>query len=195
MKNTKLIAVVVFAVLVVFWGLGTYNGFVSKQEGVNSAWAQVQNVYQRRADLVPNLVATVKGSAKFERETLQAVVDARSRVGSFTVDQSVLNDPSQFKKFEQAQGQLGAALSRLMVVMEKYPDIKSTQNFRDLQVQLEGTENRITVERRSFNEAAQNYNTAIRRIPGSFIANMGGFKARPYFEAESTAQKAPQVTF
>ena len=177
------------------WYMGVYNGLVSKQEAGNSAWAQVQNVYQRRFDLVPNLVETVKGAANFEKSTLTAVVDARSRVGSFTVDKSILNDPDQFKKFEAAQGQLGSALSRLMVVMEKYPDLKATENFRDLQVQLEGTENRIAVERRTFNEVVQEYNTAIRRMPASLVANMSGFKARPYFEGDTQAQKAPQVKF
>ena len=177
------------------WYMGVYNGFVAKQEAVNGAWAQVQNVYQRRADLVPNLVETVKGAAGFEKSTLQAVVDARSRVGSFTVDKSILNDPAQFKKFEAAQGQLGGALSRLMVVSENYPKLQATESFRDLQVQLEGTENRITVERRSFNETVQAFNTAIRRMPGSIIAGMAGFKERPYFEADATAQKAPAVKF
>jgi len=184
-----------FVVLIGLWFMGTYNGFVGRREAVNSAWAQVQNVYQRRADLVPNLVETVKGAANFEKSTMQAVVEARSRVGSFTVDKSVLNDPEQFKKFDAAQGQLGGALSRLMVVMEKYPDLKATANFRDLQVQLEGTENRIGVERRGFNEAAQDYNTAVQRMPGAIIAGMFGFKTRPYFEAQVMAQNAPQVKF
>ncbi|MFA6092038.1 MAG: LemA family protein [Elusimicrobiota bacterium] len=183
------------AVLCGLWYMGAYNGLVSRQEAVNSAWAQVQNVYQRRTDLIPNLVEAVKGAANFEKSTLAAVVDARSRVGSFTVDKSILNDPEQFKKFEAAQGQLSGALSRLMVVMERYPDLKATANFRDFQVQLEGTENRITVERRSFNEAAQDYNTAIRRMPTALVARLSDFKARPYFEAEAQAQKVPQVKF
>ena len=196
--KTVLIAVgsvVALAFVFALWAMGAYNGFVMRQEAVNSAWAQVQNVYQRRFDLVPNLVETVKGAANFEKSTLTAVVDARSRVGSFTVDKAILNDPSQFKKFEAAQGELGSALSRLMVVMEKYPELKATQNFRDLQVQLEGTENRIAVERRGFNEVAQDYNTAIRQMPGALVANVSGFKQRPYFEAEQTAQKAPSVKF
>ena len=182
-------------VVALVWGVSTYNGFVAKQETVNGAWGQVQNVYQRRADLVPNLVETVKGAAGFEKSTLTAVVDARSRVGSFTVDKSILNDPSKFKQFEAAQGELGSALGRLMVVMEKYPDLKATQNFRDLQVQLEGTENRIAVERRSFNEVVIDYNTAIRRLPAALVANLGGFKEKAYFSAEPEAQKAPQVKF
>lgn len=189
-----LIAVGVVALLGLAF-IGVYNGLVSKQEAVSSAWAQVQNNYQRRFDLIPNLVETVKGAAHFEKSTLTAVVDARSRVGSFTVDKSVLNDPAQFKKFSAAQGELGSALSRLMVVVENYPQLKSTENFRGLQDQLEGTENRITVARRDFNEAAQAYNISIRRMPASLIAGMAGFKERPYFEAEATAQKTPQVKF
>ncbi len=197
MKSALIAVGAVLGVLLLMglWYMGVYNGLVSKQEGVNSAWAQVQNVYQRRLDLVPNLVETVWGAANFEKSTLSAVVEARSRVGSFTVDKSILNDPAQFKKFEASQGELGRALSRMMVVMENYPQLKATENFRDMQVQLEGTENRIAVERRTFNEVVQVYNTAIRRLPASIIANMSGFKERPYFEAEPTAQKAPQVKF
>ena len=175
--------------------MGVYNGLVAKQEAVSSAWAQVQNNYQRRFDLIPNLVETVKGAANFEKSTLTAVVDARSRVGSITVDKSVLDDPAQFKKFAAAQGALGGALSRLLVVAENYPQLRSTENFRSLQDQLEGTENRITVARRDFNDAAQAYNTAIRTFPASFIAGRSGFKERPYFEAEAPAQNAPHVKF
>ncbi len=183
------------ALLTGLWFMGVYNGFVRKQEAVNGGWAQVQNVYQRRADLVPNLVETVKGAAGFEKSTLTAVVEARSRVGSFTVDRSVLEDPAQFRKFEAAQGELGRALSRLLVVIERYPELKASANFRDLQVQLEGTENRIAVERRAFNELAVAYNAAIRELPASLVASLGGFKERPYFEAAPEAQKAPQVKF
>ena len=188
-------AVAVFFLVVGMWFMSTYNGFVGLREGVNGAWAQVQNVYQRRADLVPNLVETVKGAANFEKSTLQAVVEARASVGQMKVDSSLLNDPSKFKQFEAAQGQLTGALSRLMVVVEKYPELKANANFRDLQVQLEGTENRITVERRSFNEAAVAYNTAIKRMPGAFVAGLGRFQERPYFEATAEAQKAPTVKF
>ncbi len=196
--KTALAAVGVLLALVIgagVWYAGTYNGLVGKQETVNGSWAQVQNVYQRRADLVPNLVETVKGAANFEKSTLTAVVDARSRVGSVTVDKSVLDDPSKFKAFEQAQGGLTSALSRLMVVIERYPDLKANANFRDLQVQLEGTENRIAVERRNFNDAVVAYNTAIRRMPAAIVANFSGFKERPYFEAAPEAQKAPAVKF
>jgi LemA protein len=187
--------VAAFFISLVAWFVVSYNGFIGLQENVNGAWAQVQNVYQRRADLVPNLVETVKGAANFEKSTLQAVVEARAGVGQMKIDKSVLNDPGAFKQFEAAQGQLSSALSRLMVVVERYPELKANANFRDLQVQLEGTENRITVERRSFNEAAVAYNTAIKRIPGSIVASFGRFKERPYFEAAPEAQKAPTVKF
>ena len=175
--------------------MGLYNGLVAKQEAVSSAWAQVQNDYQRRFDLIPNLVETVKGAANFEKSTLTAVVDARARVGSLTVDKSVLNDPAQFKRFTDAQSALGGALSRLLAVSENYPQLRSTENFRSLQDQLEGTENRIAVARRDFNNAAQDYNTAIRTMPAALIAGMSGFKERPYFAAEAPVQNAPQVKF
>ena len=184
------------AVLVVgLWAVGAYNGIVSRNEAVNKAWAAVESQYQRRLDLIPNLVETVKGSAKFEKETLTAGVEARSRVGSLTVDKQVLENPSSFKKFEEAQAGLSSALSRLMVVVEKYPDIKSTQGFRDLSVQLEGTENRIAVARNDFNAVAQDYNTTIKMFPASSIAGFGGFKDRPYFQAAPEAAKAPSVKF
>jgi LemA protein len=182
-------------VLLGLWFASLYNGLVAMEENAKGAWAQVQNVYQRRLDLVPNLVETVKGAANFEKSTLTAVVEARAKVGSMTVDKSILNDPQQFKKFEAVQGELSSALSRLMVVVEKYPELKANENFRDLQVQLEGTENRIAVERRAFNDAVIAYNTAIRRLPGALVARLGGFAERPYFAAEPEAQKAPQVKF
>jgi LemA protein len=188
-------AVALLVLAVALWAVGSYNGLVTGRENVNKAWAQVESQYQRRLDLVPNLVETVKGSAKFEKDTLSAVVDARARVGSMTVDKSVLNDPASFKKFEEAQAGLSSALSRLMVVVEKYPDIKSTEAFRDLSVQLEGTENRIAVARKDFNEAAQGYNTSIKVFPASLVAGFGGFRERPYFEAAPEAAKAPAVKF
>jgi LemA protein len=196
----KIIAAVLgaaaLAVLVVaLWAVGSYNGIVGKNEAVKTAWSQVENQYQRRADLVPNLVEVVKGSAKFEKETLTAVVEARAKVGQVSVGKDVLQDPAAFKKFEEAQGGLTSALSRLMVVVEKYPDIKSTQGFRDLQVQLEGTENRVTVARMDFNNSAQDYNTSIKRFPGALVAGFGGFKERPYFAAAPEAAKAPAVKF
>ena len=197
MKALGIVAgvVVVFLLALVMWFFSAYNGLVAMRENTNAAWAQVQNVYQRRADLVPNLVETVKGAANFEKSTLTAVVQARASVGQVKVDKSVLNDPQAFHQFEQAQGQLTGALSRLMVVVERYPELKANANFRDLQVQLEGTENRITVERRAFNEAAQSYNTAIKQMPGAIVAGFGHFQERPYFQATEGAQQAPQVKF
>lgn len=183
------------AVVVALWAVGAYNGIVAKNEAVSTAWAQVENQYQRRADLVPNLVETVKGSSKFEKDTLTAVVEARAKVGQVTLGKGVLDDAAAFKKFEEAQGALGSALSRLMVVVEKYPELRSTQAFRDLQVQLEGTENRVAVSRMDFNNAAQDYNVAIKRFPGSVVAGFGGFKERPYFSAAPEAAKAPAVKF
>jgi LemA protein len=193
---------VVLAVLVGIFavvGVGQYNGLVSSEQQVEEAWSQVQNVYQRRADLVPNLVATVKGSANFEQETLTAVVEARSRVGQISAQatQQILNDPQKFAQFQQAQDGLSSALSRLLVVVERYPDIKSTQAFRDLMTQLEGTENRIAVERRRFNEVARGYNTKLASFPTNLIVRVLGwhFQNRPYFEATPAAQEVPKVDF
>jgi LemA protein len=183
----------VIAGVVAMWGVGAYNGLIALDEGVDTAWAQVENVYQRRADLVPNLVATVKGSAEFEQETLAAVVEARSKVGQVNFEQAP--DASQMAQFQQAQDGLSGALSRLLVVVERYPDIKSTQAFRDLMVQLEGTENRISVERHRYNEVAREFNTARRRFPTVFIANFFGFGEKTYFEAAEGAETAPVVEF
>jgi len=188
-------AIAVAVLVVALWAVGAYNGIVGKNEAVSTAWAQVENQYQRRADLVPNLVEVVKGSSKFEKDTLTAVVEARARVGQVTVGKDVLEDPAAFKKFEEAQGGLSSALSRLMVVVEKYPELKSTQGFRDLQVQLEGTENRVAVARMDFNNSARDYNTSIKRFPGALIAGFSGFKERPYFAAAPEAAKAPAVKF
>ena len=188
-------AALLAVVVVALWAVGSYNGIVGKNEAVKTAWSQVENQYQRRADLVPNLVEVVKGSSKFEKDTLTAVVEARAKVGQVTLGKGVLEDPAAFKKFEEAQGGLSSALSRLMVVVEKYPDLKSTQGFRDLQVQLEGTENRVTVARMDFNNSAQTYNTAIKVFPGALVAGFGGFKERPYFAAAPEAAKAPAVKF
>jgi LemA protein len=188
-------AIAVAVLVVALWAVGSYNGIVGKNEAVSTAWSQVENQYQRRSDLVPNLVEVVKGSAKFEKETLTAVVEARAKVGQVTLGKGVLEDPAAFKKFEEAQSGLSSALSRLMVVVEKYPDLKSTQGFRDLQIQLEGTENRVAVARMDFNLAAQDYNTSIKRFPGALVAGFGGFKERPYFAAAPEAAKAPAVKF
>ncbi len=195
-----LLGVILFIIIVVFaiysWFKGTYNDFVKLQEGVNASWSQVENVYQRRYDLIPNLVNTVKGYASHESETLSAVTEARSKVGGvMNMTPEMLNDPAMVQKFQQAQNSLGSALQRLMVVQERYPDLKANQNFLSLQSQLEGTENRITVERKRFNEVAQLYNTSIRVFPKSMIANMFGFTKKEYFKAKIGAEKAPEVKF
>lgn len=176
------------------WGIKTGNNMVSMEEAVSAGWSQVENVYQRRADLIPNLVNTVKGYAAHESETLIAVVEARAKATSVTVDPAKLNAES-IQQFQQAQGGLSSALSRLMVVVEKYPDLKANENFLALQTQLEGTENRITVERQKFNETARTFNTYIRLFPQSMIASMRNFEKKPYFEAEKGAEKAPKVEF
>jgi LemA protein len=188
-------ALALFFVGAAVWAVSTYNGLVARNEDVSKSWATVESQYQRRLDLIPNLVETVKGSSKFEKETLTAVVDARSRVGSVNVGKDVLNDPAAFKRFETAQAGLTSALSRLMVVVEKYPDIKTTESYRDLLVQLEGTENRIQVARKDYNDISQGYNTAIKMFPDSMIAGYGHFKERPYFSAAPEAAKAPAVKF
>lgn len=187
-------AVVLVGLLVVgLLALGSYNSLVQLDEGVNSAWSQVENTYQRRADLIPNLVATVKGASDFERETLESVVNARAKVGQMNFEGPPT--PEQLQQFQSAQDGLSSALSRLLVVVERYPDIKSTQNFRDLQVQLEGTENRITVERGRFNQAAQAYNSKRRSFPAVLLAGVMGFSERAYFSAEQGASEAPKVEF
>ena len=177
--------------------VGQYNKVIGLQEGVDGQWANVENVYQRRADLIPNLVETVKGYAEHERETLEAVVTARAKATQVQTELTpeAMNDPATMQKFQAAQAELGSALGRLMVVVEKYPDLKANQGFLDLQAQLEGTENRITVERRRFNELAQGYNTTIRRFPMSMMAGVFGFDKKGYFKAAEGAEKAPQVKF
>jgi len=197
MGRRILLIVVVILVFLAFGSCGRYNSLVTAEEGVEAAWSQVENVYQRRADLIPNLVNTVKGASDFERETLQAVIEARAKAVHMTPQLSpdVVNDPELLKRYQDVQGELSSALSRLMVVVERYPDIKSTQNFLQLQSQLEGTENRIAVERRKFNEAAQSFNTSVRRFPNSLIAGMFGFERKAYFEATEGAEQAPTVDF
>jgi LemA protein len=189
------LGVIVFLVFAVFsWVKGSYNTMVSQDEGVKTAWSQVENQYQRRLDLIPNLVNTVKGYAAHEKETLEGVISARAEATKTTIDPSNLNEES-LKKFQAAQGELSSALSRLMVVMERYPDLKANQNFSELQAQLEGTENRITVERKRFNEVAQAYNTYIRSFPNNILAGMFGFFPKAYFTADAGAEKAPKVEF
>jgi LemA protein len=186
-----IVAVVIF----ILFGVGVYNRLVGLEENVNEKWAQVQNVYQRRADLIPNLVRTVEGAAEFERNTLQDVIEARAQVGQVQIGSDITSDPAAFAQFQQAQGALSSALSRLMVVVERYPELKANQNFLELQSQLEGTENRVTVERMRYNEAAQGFNTASRRFPASLIARMLGFERKQYFEAQAGADQAPEVDF
>jgi len=195
MKKALIVIVVLLAALVL-GAVGTYNGLVGKQQGVDAAWAQVSNQYQRRADLVPNLVKTVQGSADFEKSTLESVTNARATVGRMSIDASKAPETAaQLEEFQKAQGAFGSALQRLLVVAERYPDLKASAGFRDLQAQLEGTENRIAVERGRFNEVSKEYNTSIRRFPTVLFAGMLGFHPKPYFQAESGAEKAPEVNF
>lgn len=181
-------------VVLVLWVFSSYNGLVSKDEAVSSQWANVESQYQRRLDLIPNLVNTVKGYADFEQETLTKVIEARSNATSVKIDPSNIT-PEALAKFQQAQDGVSSTLGRLLVVMEKYPDLKANQNFLDLQAQLEGTENRIAVERQRFNDSAKTYNTATRRFPGVLIASLFGFERRGYFESVEGAEKAPTVDF
>ena len=197
----KWVGIGLLAGLVVFGfaGAGSYNELVRLDQAVQAQWGQVENVYQRRLDLVPNLVETVKGAANFEQQTLAAVTEARAKAGQVTVQagRDVVDDPQRFQQFEQAQQNLTSALSRLLVTVERYPDLKATQNFRDLQAQLEGTENRIAVERMRFNEAAQAFNTRRSSFPTVIVANLFGsrFKDKPYFQAQQGAEVAPKVKF
>lgn len=177
------------------WGTGVYNSLVTLDEGVNKAWSQVQNQYQRRVDLIPNLVEVVKGYAEHEKEVFTQVAEARSSVGKLQVTPEVLKDPQAFKQFQEAQSGLSSALSRLLAVAENYPQLKANENFLQLQAQLEGTENRIAVERMRFNEVTQDYNTRVRTFPASFIASFAGFGQRQYFQADAGAEHAPKVKF
>ncbi|MCX6251809.1 MAG: LemA family protein [Bacteroidetes bacterium] len=188
------IVIVFVAIIFIFWGTGIYNKLVNKEETVNQQWANVENVYQRRSDLIPNLVATVKGVANFEKSTLTAVIEARAKATSVNINPKNLDEASM-QRFQQAQDGLSSSLARLMVVVEKYPELKATQNFSELQAQLEGTENRITVERRNFNEVAQSYNSYLRQFPANIFAGMFGFQKKAYFKAQTGAEKAPEVKF
>ena len=200
MKRGCLITVVIVALIglvvlgAVLWGTKVYNQMVKLQESVTSQWGNVETQYQRRADLIPNFVNTVKGAANFEQETLTRVIEARAKATQVTIDPTKMT-AENMQQFQAAQGELSSALSRLMVVVEQYPELKATQNFRDLQVELEGTENRISTERRKFNEVALSLNTYIKSFPQNFIAGMFGFTAKPYFESMEGAEKAPQVQF
>ncbi|MCQ2334206.1 MAG: LemA family protein [Paludibacteraceae bacterium] len=196
MKKSSLIFIILLAVvaLVALWGVKSYNGFVVQEENVETAWGNVQTQYQRRADLIPNLVATVKGYAAHESETLEAVMAARAKATTINVDASNMT-PEQLQAYPASQGALSTALGRLIAVAESYPDLKANQNFLDLQSQLEGTENRIAVARKTFNETAQQYNTQIRQFPANIVAGICGFDKKPYFEADAAAQAAPTVQF
>ena len=198
-----LIAILLILVVVGMWFVGLRNSFVTLDENVNQSWAQVESQYQRRYDLIPNLVQTVQGAANFEKSTLEAVVSARARVGQVQIGggpggaaANAPTNPATMAQFEQAQAGLSNALSRLLVVVERYPDLKANQNFLELQSQLEGTENRIAVERQRYNQSAQQYNTAIRKFPGNVVANFSGFKAKTYFQVQTpAANQAPSVNF
>ena len=196
MKKSYIVLIVIAAVVIgiFLWFKGSYNGMVNSQEAVSAQWSNVENQYQRRVDLIPNLVNTVKGYAEHEKSTLAAVIEARSKATQMQINLDNLDEASM-KKYNALQGELSSALSRLMAISENYPDLKANENFRDLQAQLEGTENRIAVERRKFNDTARSYNTMIRQFPKNIVAGMFGFTAKPYFEAQAGADKAPEVKF
>ena len=195
--NKKVIVLIAVAVVLLgcfVWGKNAYNSLVTSDENAQSAWSQVENVYQRRADLIPNLVATVKGYAAHESETLESVVAARAKATQVTIDPANLS-ADEIAKYNEAQGELGNALGKLLMIQENYPDLKANENFRDLQAQLEGTENRIATERMKFNQAVKDYNTLIRRFPNNIFASMFGFEKKGYFEANAGAENAPKVEF
>ena len=193
-KNKGLIITIVVIALVALWGISSYNGLVSMDENVSNQWANVETQYQRRSDLIPNLVNTVKGYAKHESQTLEAVMAARSQATQVKIDPSNCT-PQQLAAYQKAQGDVTTALGKLLAITENYPDLKANQNFLELQSQLEGTENRINVARKDFNDSAKQYNTSLRRFPRNIIASMFGFEKRNYFEAEAGAEKAPKVEF
>lgn len=193
-SNTAIVILVILGA-VVLYAISGYNGLVSQNQSVNSSWAQVQNQYQRRMDLIPNLVNTVKGEANFEKSTLNDVINARSKATQITMSPELLNSPEQFQKFQQAQGALGSSLSRLMVVVEKYPDLKTNAQFAQLMDEVSGTENRIAVARRDFNNTVQQYDTSIALFPKNIFANLFGFKHKEYFGADDGASKAPAINF
>lgn len=194
MKKSILLIIIAIVAVIIIGSISTYNGLVTMDEGVSGQWANVETQYQRRADLIPNLVNTVKGYASHEKETLEGVVAARSQATQIKVDANDLT-PAKLAEYQKAQGAVSSALGKLLSITENYPDLKANQNFLELQAQLEGTENRINVARKNFNDAAQAYNTAIRRFPKSIFAGMFGFDKRPYFEAAEGAETAPKVEF
>jgi LemA protein len=197
MKKSTLVIVIILAVVVIFGGCGgvsKYNSLVQQDEVVKNKWGSVQSQYQRRADLIPNLVSTVQGAANFEKTTLTQVMEARAKATQITVNANDLS-PEKIQQFQAAQGQLSAALGRLLAVSEAYPELKANQNFQDLQAQLEGTENRIAVARNDFNDAVRGYNSGVRTFPGNIIASIGGFHEKGYFEADKGSENAPKVKF
>jgi LemA protein len=196
MKKNTLVLIIIIAVIVILGGCGVskYNSIVGKDEAVKTSWGTVQSQYQRRTDLIPNLVATVKGAANFEQATLTGVIEARAKATAITINPENLT-PEKIQQFQAAQGQLSTALGRLLAVSESYPTLQANQNFRDLQAQIEGTENRIAVARKDFNETARVYNSAIRTFPNNIVAGFGGFQQKPYFEAQAGAENAPKVQF
>ena len=193
-KHLGLIITLAIVLIIIFWGIGGYNGLVSKQEMVENSWSNVETQYQRRSDLIPNLVNTVKGYATHERTTLEGVMKARSEATQVKVDPTNIT-PEKLAQYQKAQGEISAALGRLLMLRENYPDLKANQNFLELQAQLEGTENRITVARKDFNDAAKAYNVSIRRFPTNILAGMFGFEKNSYFEAQEGSEKAPEVKF
>ena len=194
MKKVTIIAIVAVVAIIAIWAISGYNNLVGMDENVSNQWANVETQYQRRADLIPNLVNTVKGYAAHEKETLEGVIAARSQATQIKVDPTDLT-PEKLAEYQKAQGQLATALGKLLAITENYPDLKANQNFLELQAQLEGTENRINVARKNFNDAAKTYNTTIRRFPKNILAGMFGFDKRAYFEAAEGAEQAPQVQF
>lgn len=194
MKKTTWIIVIAAVAAIAFWAIGKYNAMVQAEENVETAWGQVENQYQRRMDLIPNLVATVKGYATHEQETLEGVMAARAKATQITIDPANAT-PEQLAAYQNAQGELSQALGRLLAISESYPELKANENFLQLQSQLEGTENRITVARNTFNEEAKTFNILIRTFPNNMIASMTGFEKKPYFEAEAGAEKAPKIEF
>lgn len=194
LKKHKTLVIIAVVAVAAIWGISSYNGLVGMEENVDTKWADVETQYQRRADLIPNLVNTVKGYAAHESETLQAVTEARAKATSINIDPSNMT-AEQMSNFQQAQDGVSSALGRLLVTVEKYPDLKANENFKELQTQLEGTENRISVARRDFNEASRKYNTTLRSFPKNIIANMFGFEKKVYFEAQEGSETAPTVQF
>ena len=196
MKRSSIILLSVAGILIlaIFWGVSKYNGLVTKDEAVSGQWANVENQYQRRADLIPNLVATVKGYASHESETLEGVVAARAKATQITVDPNNLT-PEKLQQYQAAQGELSSALGKLLMITENYPELKANQNFLELQAQLEGTENRITTERGRFNELSKDFNATVRKFPTNIVASLAGFEKKAYFEAEEGSEEAPEVQF